>query len=418
MASNNGFLFKNFSKIISFVSFFSFSIPLSLFSYSIFRTILYALVSIEMKLSLFNIRKLFEKLAKLVCGLAGNQRQSLSSAECMLQSHSKFSKRAIPGVPIESMPPFDQLLHWTSATISVCGESKSISRILVILSRVFDNRRRQAIRETFARFPKNGSSKFSHWGRLFLVGKPRNKYEEIMLKLENESFGDVVVTNIEETYYKNPTIKMLIALKFTSCYCPHVEYFVKCDDDVYFDLNGLDKKIEDQQRYVDGNCTVSSICGKPRERSRLYLGQMNYLWVLREGKWAVSWNQYKLDQYPPHMSGALIVLSMSAVHEMALDCPYTCIGFDPRQYEENFGDNCFWDFEDIFIGSCARFTQENIKLIPIIKTTKYGSLSDFIRVYNNERSNDVLLNVHGLKTADFWYVEIYINHKKLKSKEN
>ena len=368
-----------------------------------------------MKLSLFSIRKLLEKVTKFASGLAGDQRQNLSSAECMLQSHSKFSKLAIPGVPIESMPPFDQLLHWTSATKSVCGESKNISRILVILSRVFDNRTRQTIRETFARFPKTGYSKLSRWGRLFLVGKPRNKNETIMLKLENESYGDVVVANIEETYYKNPTLKMLIALKFTSCYCRHVEYFVKCDDDVYFDRNGLDKKIEDQEKHFDGNCTVSPICGKPRERSRFYLGEMNHQRVYRKGKWGASWNQYKLEQYPPHMRGALIVLSMSAVHEMALDCPYTCIGFDPKQYKENFGDNCFWDFEDVFFGSCAHFTQENIKLIPIIKTTTYRTLSDFIRMYNNGRSNDVLLNVHGLKEADFWDVEFYINHKKMKA---
>ena len=34
---------------------------------------------------------------------------------CMQQKQFKLVKFAIPGNPLESMPPHDELLHWTSA---------------------------------------------------------------------------------------------------------------------------------------------------------------------------------------------------------------------------------------------------------------------------------------------------------------
>ena len=69
-----------------------------------------------------------------------------------------------------------------------------------------------------------------------------------MLANENKLFEDIVVTNVTEGYYNKPTLKMLIGLKFASCYCGQAEYFVKIDDDVYFEADKIDDAIKIQEK--------------------------------------------------------------------------------------------------------------------------------------------------------------------------
>ena len=70
----------------------------------------------------------------------------------MQKRDSFLAHYALKGAPIESMPPSNQLLHWTSATHSVCGTSREVKRILIILNRRLNFEARQAIRETYADF--------------------------------------------------------------------------------------------------------------------------------------------------------------------------------------------------------------------------------------------------------------------------
>ena len=78
------------------------------------------------------------------------------------------------------------------------------------------------------------------------MGKPNQLDEMELLVNENEKYGDVLVTNTPEGGQKELTLKVLIAFKFTSCYCPHVEYVAKSEDDVYFEVESLEKAISSQ----------------------------------------------------------------------------------------------------------------------------------------------------------------------------
>ena len=75
---------------------------------------------------------------------------------------------------------------------------------------------------------------------MFLVGRPNDRENLQKLTQENAKFNDIVVINIEEVYYSNPTLKMIIAFKFVSCFCPNANYFVKSDDDNFIDMHRLD----------------------------------------------------------------------------------------------------------------------------------------------------------------------------------
>ena len=73
-----------------------------------------------------------------------------------------------------------------------------------------------------------------------------------------------------------------------------------------------------------------------------------------EAKWAVTFKEYLENSYPPYMVGPLVVISVSTVRKMAVDCPYHCIGSNSLlQQRSNY--SCFWKFEDVFIGSCVAF---------------------------------------------------------------
>ena len=244
--------------------------------------------------------------------------------KCMKKIDSRYGRNPHSGAPFYSLPPPDQLLHCTSASTTICGNSSNISTLLVIVSRLSSYSRRQVIRETVASFP---ACIRSNWRRLFLVGKPENENSVKNIEMENKMFGDVVVTNVADTYGNNCTLKMLISLKFFACYCPQAKYYVRADDDVYFKAEKLDRVIEERRKKVHKMTS--------RDGVGLYLGYSSTeLRVQREGRWAVSKNEYSADTWIPYMQGQLFVLSASAVQGMPLDCPFHCTGLYHEDYME------------------------------------------------------------------------------------
>ena len=230
------------------------------------------------------------------------------------------------------MPPSDQLLTPYSATTSVCSNhSLENLHVLVILSQPLVFKVRSAIRNTFGNFPSSAAwtSVNGNWTRMFLVGRPKNEREKALLVREIQVFGDVVVANVPEGYYNYPTLKMLIALKFVSCYCPNAAYFVKTDDDNYINVQLLYHKISRNQKIVDERVSQTD--------TPIYLGYrgVNVTSRDRKLKWGVRLEEYFFDSYPTYLLGPLNVISISVVKQMSLICPYICIGMNPRKAATN-----------------------------------------------------------------------------------
>ena len=90
----------------------------------------------------------------------------------------------------------------------------------------------------------------------------------------------------------------------------------------------------------------------PKGRQLPFRGPKHY-------KFTVTKTEYEYEKYPVYMRGNFYVLSMSIVHKLALDCPYTCTGRDPAEIvNDKDDDTCFWKFEDVFIG--ATFSHDMI----------------------------------------------------------
>ena len=170
---------------------------------------------------------------------------------CLADNKSELAKLANKKSPFYSLPPYGQLLLPISATISICNPVTENLHVLAIFSQPSLIQTRNAIRKTYTNFSFHGNEQqIGNWTKFFLVGKPNGERESMQLENEVAVFGDVVVANLDESYW-NLTLKALIAMKFTSCFCQNAAYFLKTDDDSYINVGMLHNTIQEFQQETD-----------------------------------------------------------------------------------------------------------------------------------------------------------------------
>ncbi|KAK3149676.1 hypothetical protein QOZ80_3AG0220800 [Eleusine coracana subsp. coracana] len=146
---------------------------------------------------------------------------------------------------------------------------------------------RMALRRSWMSSVRNSSKTVA---RFFVALNGRNEMNED-LKKEADFFGDIVIVPFEDSYD-------LVVLK-TVAICDYVanvvpaKYVMKCDDDTFVRLDSV----------------MAELKKIPEGRS-FYLGNMNYYHrPLREGKWAVSYEEWPFEEYPPYADGAGYIFS-------------------------------------------------------------------------------------------------------------
>ncbi|KAI9126379.1 hypothetical protein K1719_002800 [Acacia pycnantha] len=125
----------------------------------------------------------------------------------------------------------------------------------------------------------------------FFVALHGRKDINVEIKKEAEYFGDIIVVPYMDHYD-------LVVLK-TIAICEYgirsiaAEYIMKCDDDTFV--------------------RVDSIIGEARKVSRdrsFYIGNINYHHrPLRHGKWAVTYEEWLEEEYPPYANGPGYIVS-------------------------------------------------------------------------------------------------------------
>ncbi|CAN4099340.1 unnamed protein product [Withania somnifera] len=125
----------------------------------------------------------------------------------------------------------------------------------------------------------------------FFVALHARKDINVELKKEAEFFGDIVIVPFMDNYD-------LVVLKTVAIceYGVHVAYaknIMKCDDDTFVRVDAVIKE-------------VNKI---PKNRS-LYVGNINYYHKpLRNGKWAVTYEEWPEEDYPPYANGPGYIIS-------------------------------------------------------------------------------------------------------------
>ncbi|XP_031285856.1 hydroxyproline O-galactosyltransferase GALT2 isoform X1 [Pistacia vera] len=147
---------------------------------------------------------------------------------------------------------------------------------------------RMAIRKTWM---QSSAIKHSNVAARFFVALNPRKEVNAMLKKEAAYFGDIIILPFMDRYE-------LVVLK-TIAICEFgiqnvtAAYIMKCDDDTFVRVDTVLKEID----------------GISRKRS-LYMGNLNLLHrPLRNGKWAVTYEEWPEEVYPPYANGPGYVIS-------------------------------------------------------------------------------------------------------------
>ncbi|URD97029.1 Galactoside-binding lectin [Musa troglodytarum] len=130
----------------------------------------------------------------------------------------------------------------------------------------------------------------------FFVALHGRKEVNMELKKEAEFFGDIVIVPFMDNYD-------LVVLK-TVAICEYgvrtvsAKYIMKCDDDTFVRLDSVLKEVKKV----------------PADKS-LYIGNINYYHKpLRSGKWAVTYEEWPEEDYPPYANGPGYVVSADIAH--------------------------------------------------------------------------------------------------------
>lgn len=172
-------------------------------------------------------------------------------------------------------------------------KAKSLPRSLLqlfigVLSATNHFAERMAVRKTWMQHSAIKSSNVVV--RFFVALNPR-KEVNAMLKKEADYFGDIVILPFMDRYE-------LVVLK-TIAICEYgvqnvsTSYIMKCDDDTFIRIDSVLKEIK----------------GISPEKS-LYMGNLNLLHrPLRSGKWAVTYEEWPEEVYPPYANGPGYIIS-------------------------------------------------------------------------------------------------------------
>ncbi|XP_057537318.1 hydroxyproline O-galactosyltransferase GALT2 isoform X1 [Amaranthus tricolor] len=165
---------------------------------------------------------------------------------------------------------------------------KPIKLFVGVLSATNHFAERMAVRKTWMQSLEINSSKVAV---RFFVALSQRKEVNAILKKEAAYFGDIVILPFLDRYE-------LVVLK-TIAICEYgvqnvtAEYIMKCDDDTF----------------VRFNTVLQQIQAFSPEKS-LYMGNLNLLHrPLRRGKWAVTYEEWPEEVYPPYANGPAYIIS-------------------------------------------------------------------------------------------------------------
>ncbi|XP_010515098.1 PREDICTED: hydroxyproline O-galactosyltransferase GALT6-like [Camelina sativa] len=125
----------------------------------------------------------------------------------------------------------------------------------------------------------------------FFVALHSRKSVNVELKKEAELFGDIVIVPYMDSY--DLVVLKTVAICEYGAYQLATKYVMKCDDDTFVRIDAVLREAKKT----------------PTDRS-LYVGNINYYHKpLRQGKWAVSYEEWPEEDYPPYANGPGYILS-------------------------------------------------------------------------------------------------------------
>ncbi|KAJ7394137.1 hypothetical protein OS493_003815 [Desmophyllum pertusum] len=178
-------------------------------------------------------------------------------------------------------------------SIAVCPPN-SLFLLVLVSTNVGNFNRRQLIRKTWGA----DYAIETKWKTVFLLGKNSNDKEMENISKESEIYGDMVQADYHEHFW-NMSYKVAMGFEWSVKYCTF-NYLLKADDDVFVNTLGLmdflSKYTTPRKKLYTGNIMIGSV-------------------VLRNGRYAVTPEEYNETAYKPYCSGGGYVLSRDVVEK-------------------------------------------------------------------------------------------------------
>lgn len=191
-------------------------------------------------------------------------------------------------------------IGWISFLLNpsfLCQSNEDVSGppslLVLVHSHPLHKPQRDAIRDTWGRIAKD-YDRSDQVRLIFLLGITGNVSDLTSIHKESMMYRDVILADFIDTY-RNLTVKSLTGLFWATTFCPDSPFFLKTDDDVYFNVSGL----------LDRLPTIS--------RETTIIGALNpHATVMRFGMWRVDASQYPDDFYPPYCAGCAYLMRAQA----------------------------------------------------------------------------------------------------------
>ncbi|KAL3881247.1 hypothetical protein ACJMK2_027703 [Sinanodonta woodiana] len=174
--------------------------------------------------------------------------------------------------------------------------------LIFVLSMPTNTKERQAIRKTWGSVAVHRNDDFNISAKMvFMLGRMRDG-TKLSTSLEEESaqYKDIVQTDFIESRY-NLTIKMMHGLGWIKTYCQSAKYILKADDDTFINVARL-------AWYMRTNSYIN--------QQNIHGFLINAPPVLRDGKYAVSKEEFPSSHYPPYVSGTAYILPSNMISDM------------------------------------------------------------------------------------------------------
>lgn len=204
----------------------------------------------------------------------------------------------------------------------------------------------------------------------FLIGLVNNKTLDKIIQSESDIYGDIIRTKNIDTY-NNLTLKTLSILEWITNYCPNATFLLKCDDDMFINMDNLlsyISRLDPLQRVIRGKLI----------KNRESFVNRNP----RNTKWFMSKKEYFFEYYPSFLSGPAYLLPVT---------------LSPELYDEALKQPHL-RLEDVYITGIVatklNIAREQIRHLQTLRLRfSYCRIRDFIG-----------LNIHMSEIYGFWYV--------------
>ncbi|GMH01328.1 hypothetical protein Nepgr_003167 [Nepenthes gracilis] len=204
---------------------------------------------------------------------------------------------------------------------------------------------RMAVRKSWM---QNKLIKSSNVVARFFVALHARKEVNVDLKKEAEFFGDIVIVPYADTY--DLVVVKTVAICEYGVRTVSAKNIMKCDDDTFVRVDAV---LKEARKAADGS------------RS-LYVGNINYYHKpLRNGKWAVTYEEWPEEDYPPYANGPGYILSSDIAH-------YIVSEFEKHNLR-------MFKMEDVSVGMWVeKFNaSRHVEYIHSLKFCQFGCIEDY-----------------------------------------